>query len=238
MSGNFDKPDAIVCDLWGNLYIADPGSTGIYRLAASGGPPHDLASVSDPTAVTVDVSGNIYYSVHSTNAIYMLNGTNPAILVSDAFSDPVGIAVDAGGDVFGADAAGNSVQKITPAGGYFIDNPLPAGLCFNSSTGAITGTTVAATLATNYVVMAYNAYGSNSALINIRSTLPPAPTVSYSTPKTFDINTAATPLAPTASGVIRAYGYSSSATTLGSGFLQPQANQPPMRRAIRLCCRV
>src|ERR1700733_10281630 len=61
----------------------------------------------------------------------------------------------------------------------------------------------------------------NASAVKIkRSATLAAPTISYSSPQTYIINTAITPLAPTSSGVA-ATGYSSSAISYGSGFSQP-----------------
>lgn len=51
---------------------------------------------------------------------------------------------------------------------YTIDKLLPAGLIFSEKTGAISGTPVARSPATDYTVTAYNTYGSGSTIVNIK----------------------------------------------------------------------
>ena len=61
---------------------------------------------------------------------------------------------------------------------YSISPTLPAGLSFNTSTGAITGTPTVITTITSYTVTATNAGGTGSTSINI-TVNPPAPVISY-----------------------------------------------------------
>jgi gliding motility-associated-like protein len=75
--------------------------------------------------------------------------------------------VDGAGNVYVADNANNAVKQIKPVGGYYIGPFLPAGLSFNNTTGAISGTPTASSPATNYTVTAYNNLGSTTAAVNI-----------------------------------------------------------------------
>jgi len=111
----------------------------------------------------------------------------------------------------------NAVKKIQPTGGYYINPALPLGLSFNNTTGTISGTPIAASPATNYTVTAWNQYGSSSKTLNITVN---AVTMNYASPQTFIAGIAITPLSPTG-GHAAAPGYSTSTTTLGSGFNIP-----------------
>jgi len=72
--------------------------------------------------------------------------------------------------------------------------------------------------ATDYKVLAYNKTSVFAqATVNIQVNLPPAPTISYSTPQTLVTGTAVT-LSPTSSGVFPA-AYNANPVILGSGFL-------------------
>jgi hypothetical protein len=73
-------------------------------------------------------------------------------------------------------------QVATSSGGavdsWAIDRALPAGLAFNTSTGAITGTPTAATPAANYVVTATNAGGTGTTTLTL-TVDPSPPAVTY-----------------------------------------------------------
>ena len=58
--------------------------------------------------------------------------------------------------------------------------------------------------------------------IQLASAGPQAPTISYSTPQSYTINTAITPLTPTSSGVA-AQGYNQTGTTLATGLSAPSS---------------
>lgn len=222
ISQAFDNPVALASDAAGNLYIADAGVSEVVKLPFGGGLPGYVATISNPSGIGVDASGNVFVSGHGTNSVYMITpGNSTPILVSSSFAYPTGVAADNYGNVYAADNTGNDLLKITPAGGYFINNILPAGLLFNTTTGTLSGRPTVNTTAANFTITAYNTYGSNSAVVNITVNLPPAPTLSYTSPQTYLLNQAVT-TSPTATNVTTA-AYGRGTTTLGSGFSSPQA---------------
>jgi hypothetical protein len=77
------------------------------------------------------------------------------------FNGPAGIAIDQTGNLFVSDAGNSRVRKIMTTG-YTITPALPAGLRFDSTTGKISGTKPATSVAATYTVTAYNAGGSSS----------------------------------------------------------------------------
>ena len=69
-----------------------------------------------------------------------------------------------------ADYGNPAVLELKPSGGFYINTPLPAGLSFSNATGAISGTPVTPSPATNYTVTAYNLNGAATATVNISVT--------------------------------------------------------------------
>lgn len=222
--GGFDRPSGVAVDVSGtNIYIAESGiGAGIYRIVVTAagwstfGP-----GFNRPVGVSVDDVGNVLVADAGTNIISKIppNGGSSTTMGS-GFKGPTGVVQDAAGNVYVADNTNNAVKKIKPIGGYFISSALPAGLRFNRSTGVISGTPTEASPAKNYVITAYNGSGSKSATVNIKVNLPPAPTISYSSPHTYTVGTAITPLAPTSSHVT-AKGYSANPVVLPPGFVFP-----------------
>jgi len=125
--------------------------------------------------------------------------------------------MDASGNLYVSNAFIPSVVEIKPIGGYYISPVLPAGLHFDSNTGAISGTPTVNTAAKNYVVTAYNLGGGSTTTINIKTS---PLTLSYVSPQSYAINTPITPLLPTYSGLATA-GYGTSPSVLASGLSTP-----------------
>ena len=101
---------------------------------------------------------------------------------------------------------GVAISTWTPANsggtatGWSVSPSLPAGLSFNTSTGAITGTPTTITATATYTVTATNAGGSGSTTITI-TVNPPAPVISYSpSSNTYVVGTAITTWSPTNTG--------------------------------------
>jgi len=84
---------------------------------------------------------------------------------------------------------------------YSISPGLPAGLSFNTSTGAITGTPTATSATATYTVTASNAGGSSTASITITCNNPPPPNISYTpSSNTFTTGVAISTWTPANSG--------------------------------------
>ncbi len=186
----FSSPGQIAFDAAGNLFVSDPGSGNLFRIPAGGGDPVSFSSIAKPAGLAIDAAGDVYVTDQGTDALYRVPAAGGiANVVVSGFSLPVGVAMDGAGNIYMADNVSGSVSKIAPAGGYFISPALPAGLSFNSSTGAISGTPTASSPATIYTITAYNTFGSNLATLSIAVNLPALPTISYSSPQAYAIST-------------------------------------------------
>jgi streptogramin lyase len=191
----FNQPSGIAIDRIGNLYIADLVNnkirkisiTGIVSTLAGG----ETAGATDgpvlsarfrlPSGIAVDVIGNVYIADLGNNKIRKISpsgivstlagsGVQGVIDGTDTvagFNNPNGVAVDEIGNVFVTEGQSNKIRKITITGYSINPTILPAGLSFDATTGIISGTPTATSLATSYTVTAYNAGGSSSATIVI-----------------------------------------------------------------------
>jgi len=218
--GSGFTPLGVAVDAYGNVYVAAESYSTIQEIPAGNGAPVALGSgFNHPYGVAVDGSGNVFVADYVSLVEEIPVNGGAILAVGAGFSDPTSVAVDNANNVYVVDSGNNAVYKIQPTGGYYINPALPLGLNFNNTTGAISGTPVAASPATAYTVTAYNQYGGNSTTVNITVTDTP-PTISYSSPQTYTQNIAITPLSPTSSGVALP-GYSNSPATLGTGFNHP-----------------
>ena len=105
---------------------------------------------------------------------------------------------------------GIAISTLTPTvsetvDSYSIDKPLPAGLNFNTSTGAITGTPTQAIATTTFTITASNVAGSSSYALPISILIPAPSDLSYTTPTIFEEGVSINVLDPTVTGVVTDY---------------------------------
>jgi len=165
-AAGFGGRDVITVDQAGNFYVDSGGS--IVKISPDGKNFSIAASgFGQIEGIAVDVLGNLYVSDTRDGTLKMVPaGSNTPVVLAKAFAFPRGLMVDGGGNIFVLDYGTPFIKKFQPSGGYYI-NALPAGLSFNSTTGAITGTPTATSVATNYTVTAYNGL-SGKAVVNIK----------------------------------------------------------------------
>jgi|GEM_PF-212742 len=211
--GTFPNPLSVALDAVGNVYFGEGGNGVIYKIPVGGGQPVILASgFTAPHSIAVDAAGNLFVADGSTSTIKEIPvNTNNIIPLGKTFSLPNGVVTDGAGNLYVADSFNSTVNKIKPVGGYSI-NALPPGLMFDNATGVISGTPTKSLPAADYIVTAYNSFGSNSFPVNIKVFDLAAPIVSYTSPPAYVLNTAITPLAPQSTGVA-APGYSTGYTS-------------------------
>lgn len=193
---SFNQPFSVTIDNSGTLlYVADRynhrirkvtlggavstlagNGTAAYFDSATG----TLAEFNYPTTVTVDKLGNVYVADYHNNRIRKitpagatstLSGTGVAGATNDigsasTFNYPFAVAFDAADNVIVCDLNTNLIRKVvsTP---YTISGTLPAGLSFNSASGAITGTPTTITAAGNYTVTAYSLLSNSNSTTNV-----------------------------------------------------------------------
>jgi gliding motility-associated-like protein len=222
ISSGFTLLTGIAVDASDNIYVADGGNSAVYKLRLTGGTPSPIGTFFDyPTGVAVDAAGNVYVADQGPNVVYRIpaDGSGQFTIISE-LNNPQGISVDPYGNVYIADTGNNAVEELSPAGGYFINRPLPAGISMSSLTGTISGTPTAASAATNYLISAYNTGGMSQASLNITVNIPPPPVISYATPLAYNLGVAIAPFSPTSTGV-DVPAYNTAIGSIGSGFNFP-----------------
>lgn len=144
-SASFNGPSGVVCDLAGNVYVADQFNQLIRRITptgvvstyagnfsvGSGNGPALSASFNFPCGIAIDLSGNLYIAdqynhlirkITITGVVTTLAGTKNVAGYIDAqdtlarFNIPTGVAADLSGNVYVADQNNHRIRKITPSG--------------------------------------------------------------------------------------------------------------------------
>jgi len=204
-AATFNQPVGIAFDpITGNLVVSDQGNSEI-RVITPGGLVSTLAgnitpgfangtgsaaSFNVPRQVAVDASGNIYVADYNNNRIRRVtpagvvttlagNGTaggfdGPGS--SAELNTPFGACLDAAGNLYVVDYTNPVIRKVatTP---FTLNQGLPPGLSFNTTTGAISGSTMALSSSTTYTATAYNASGTGTGTVNLTvTTAPKSPT--------------------------------------------------------------
>ncbi len=162
------------------------------------------------------VSPATTYTITATNAGG--NCTTTVILKVDAL--PPAITYTPSTNVYMVGIPITTLSPTVTAGtpsSYSISTALPAGLSFNTATGAISGTPTALSGSTIYTITASNAGGSGNTTVTLSVVNPPAPIISY-TPSTnvYTSGIAIATLTPTNTGGAVTGGYSIS-TALPAG---------------------
>ena len=142
----FFAPSAVTVDDAGNVYVADTGNSTVRRITPAGvvttqaGTPGVFGSTDGvggaalfrgPAGIASDSAGNIFVEdggngtirrVTPTGAVTTIAGT-PGISgwadgtgAAASFGAPLGLSIDLGGTLFIADAANDSIRRITPTG--------------------------------------------------------------------------------------------------------------------------
>jgi sugar lactone lactonase YvrE len=171
IGSGFHNPTGVAVDAAGNVYVADYGNSAIKKIPAGGGVVVTLISGIVSAGVASDAAGNLYIANNVGGSIEMIpaGGSTPAVIAS-GFDSPAAVAVDVSGNLYEVSGVQftATVTEIPPVGGYYLGTALPAGLSFNGTTGAITGTPTAVTTAKNYTITAYNPSGATPAKVNIK----------------------------------------------------------------------
>jgi RHS repeat-associated protein len=178
-AARFNNPNAITIDGSGNLYVADFHNNMIRKItsaavvttlagsttAGSSDGTGTAASFNEPAAITLNGSSNIYVADDANGKVRMITTGGVVTTYTSSLSAPQGIVINSSGTIFLGETGANQIDKITPYN-YTISPALPAGLSFNTTTGVISGTPVAASSSTDYAITAVSASGSGSVILD------------------------------------------------------------------------
>ncbi len=197
-SALFYNPNDVQVDPSGNIIVADYLNNAIRLVQGgstntiAGGTQGNVdgigggASFNTPTGVALgngnviyvcDLSNNIIRRILPGGLVKTIAGntgqktTQDGIGTAAYFNHPVDMVIDPSGNGYFVDGQNNNVRKIILTG-YSIDQPLPAGLSFDGTTGIISGTPAVAFSSMTFSITAYNASGYSAATVILSCTMP------------------------------------------------------------------
>ena len=167
-TSNLSTPLGVAVDASGNIYVLNNSGPNVTKYSSTGTYLSTFVTgFTSPQCITIDGAGNFYIGDNAAiNTVYVYNSSG-TLLTSKAINDPEGIAVDNKGNMFTSAMYANQMSEYKPTGGYFLSKTLPAGISFNSTTGAISGTPTAVMATTVFTITAYNASGSGTTTVTI-----------------------------------------------------------------------
>jgi DNA-binding beta-propeller fold protein YncE len=186
-------------DLYVSLYSSN--TVVKYANAVTGGTTQTAfaSGFTGPRNLGNDASGNLYVADYGNNRLQVIppaGGTGTTVI--SGLSSPRDLAFDVSGNLYISNGTANDIIRSIP-GNYSISPVLPAGLSFNSTTGAISGTPTTITSSAAYTITGGNSSGTSSTTVTL-SVIAAAPSISYSQSSyTFGFSSAVS-IAPTNSG--------------------------------------
>jgi|GEM_PF-1451387 len=159
----FFNPDGVAVDSQGNVYVIDLKNR-LFEIKPAGNQVL-LAYFTAVYLMAADLQGNVFV-VDNGQVKELPAGSKQVINIPSKFSYLSSMAIDPQSNLLISD--GGNVDKIEPAGGYFLSRALPPGLSFSNTTGTISGTPKALSPPTNYTITTYNIAGVASANVNIK----------------------------------------------------------------------
>ncbi|RFA07897.1 hypothetical protein B7R54_00715 [Subtercola boreus] len=127
------KSSAMVSDLFGSLYVANPGGAkpSVSRVDIKTGAitPFSLPAADVPVSLAISSTRDVFVTKKNDEVTRI----TPADVVTLAFaklpagSDPRGVVTDAAGNVYTANHGSNTISKITPMGDVSVYATLGAG---------------------------------------------------------------------------------------------------------------
>ncbi len=127
-SAQFNFPQGIATDSFGNIYVADTGNQTIRRISSTGtvstfagtvGVPGaangtgTAAQFAFPQGLATDAAGNVYVADSGNGVIRMITPAGVVSTLAGTFNHPDAVAVDTAGDVFVADTNDDTIAMIS-----------------------------------------------------------------------------------------------------------------------------
>lgn len=214
-------PTCVTVDNNFNVYVGEGNGGGVVEIQPGSTVLQPISGgYNNIVALSRDGAGNLLVVDAGNKVIQKIppGGGTPTTIVS-GLSYPTSVTTDEIGNVYFVDYNFSRVEEVQPTGGYFIKPFLPQGLYIDNTTGVISGNPVNPMSATTYTVTGHYTGGAAVAQLSIAVNLS-VPAISYTSPQTYTVNTAISPLTPTSTDVAP-HGYAAPLVIGSTGFNQP-----------------
>ncbi|RYD95020.1 MAG: hypothetical protein EOP54_16535, partial [Sphingobacteriales bacterium] len=165
----FANAIGMALDAENNIYTTEI-STGKFKKFLAGDGYANAITIDSllqfPVGVQVDAAGNVFVAEAFASVVrkYPANG-DETIFINAQFGLPTGLLLNNDGSFYAVNGGFGTIGKVIPAGGFYLDKPLPKGLIFDEYYGEISGTPTATSPATYYTITGYNESGKASASV-------------------------------------------------------------------------
>ena len=195
-TGGILQPTGIQVDAAGNIFIVDLGAKALIEYSPLGAyEAKILTGLTTPYGIYVDANGDYFVGDSGAGTVKEYNEAGTLVCTIPApTGNPRGLTVDASGNLYVSDFTAGTVKKYVPYY-YSISPGLPAGLAFNTTTGAITGTPTTVFGPTVFTISVKGSDGNGSTTVTL--TCASAPVFTYVNPPVYPVGTAIPTLSPT-----------------------------------------
>ena len=109
-------PQGVAVDGTGNVYIADNGTSSVYKVTPGGIQTTFTSGITGLDGITLDGAGNVYLASTSSTTITKITPSGAQSTIGSGLSFPAGMAADGLGDIFIANVGANNIVEVTPSG--------------------------------------------------------------------------------------------------------------------------
>ena len=119
IGSGYSNPGGVAVDASGDVFVADSGTSAVYKVLPNGTIQTIGSGFSGPLGVAVDSAGDVFVADTGNNAVKEVLPNGTILTIGFGFVQPRGVAVDAAGDVFVTDSSNRAFKELEPFDGIY-----------------------------------------------------------------------------------------------------------------------